>query len=284
MEYIPPKIGCDPELFVANHRGKFVSVHDFLPGTKSDPSFVDKGAVQADGTAAEFNIIPAESAEEFSENIRTVLTQLQNIIKLHNPKLSLRVVPTATFDKRYFKKLPIEALRFGCDPDRNAYTTEYLPPQTTEPFRTGGGHIHIGWGAGYDPNESAHVFDCIEATKQLDAVLYPLSLLWDSDTKRRTLYGKIGSFRAKPYGVEYRPLSNAWVADPDLHLWIFEAARWAMKKMDQDDIRLQADVGCHNLVKDLMNDGDIRKTDLLYHHEWLVSDMDCPALPDSYLE
>jgi hypothetical protein len=35
--------------------------------------------------------------------------------------------------------------------------------------------------------------------------------LWDSDKKRRELYGALGAYRPKSYGVEYRVLSNAWL-------------------------------------------------------------------------
>ena len=35
-----------------------------------------------------------------------------------------------------------------------------------------------------------------------------------------------GAFRPKPFGVEYRALSNAWVKYPMLHTWVFDSAKW----------------------------------------------------------
>jgi hypothetical protein len=60
--------------------------------------------------------------------------------------------------------------------------------------------------------------------RQLDCILYPASLLWDDDDKRRTLYGKIGAFRPKEYGVEYRPLSNAYLSSKKTQKYVFDVA------------------------------------------------------------
>ena len=53
-------VGCDPEVFVAKG-GKFISAHGMIPGTKKAPHKVERGAVQVDGMALEFNIDPAAS-------------------------------------------------------------------------------------------------------------------------------------------------------------------------------------------------------------------------------
>ncbi len=39
--------------------------------------------------------------------------------------------------------------------------------------------------------------------------------MYDKDTERRGMYGKAGAFRPKPYGVEYRTLSNAWLSNDE---------------------------------------------------------------------
>ena len=42
------------------------------------------------------------------------------------------------------------------------------------------------------------------------------SVLFDTDVRRRTLYGKAGSFRLQPWGVECRMLSAAMYANEKL--------------------------------------------------------------------
>lgn len=278
-------IGCDPELFLVDKTGAHRSAHDLIPGTKASPHLVSRGAIQPDGTAAEFNIDPAATAVEFTENIRSVLLSLQNHINEKDPELRLKVVPTAFFSESYFKDLPPAALEFGCTPDYNAYTSKANEFNgTKETFRTGAGHVHVGWTSGEDPQDTAHFFDCMQATRQLDVVLYFSSLLWDTDSKRRELYGKIGAFRPKSYGSEYRSISNAWVADPDLHTWIFNATTRAMVLLDKDGVQLWEDLNFREYVKAARAGKEIPRGDLLDINEDLVQMFDIPPLPSAYTQ
>lgn len=216
-------IGTDPELFVSNGK-EFISAHDLIPGTKIDPYIVRGGAVQVDGVAAEFNINPAADESEFYVNICLVRERLDEMIKAASPDYRTVCTPVATFTEEYFKTIPPEALRLGCEPDFNAYTGKRNhPPKTTEPFRTGAGHLHVGWTRGEAPNDSSHVTLCRDMVRQLDAMLYPLSHMWDSEQKRRELYGARGSFRPKSYGVEYRPLSNAYLQSEETIRLVYRA-------------------------------------------------------------
>lgn len=202
-------LGSDPELFVTDGT-KYISAHDLIPGTKDNPYIVKDGAVQVDGVAAEFNINPAETEDEFVNNICSVQARLQEMVEENNPSYHLVADPVATFDQAYFDSLPFEAKMLGCQPDWNAYTGgKNTPPETQEPFRTGSFHVHIGWTEFEDPYDAEYIKLCCDVVKQIDAILYPASHLWDQDMKRRTLYGAKGSFRPKSYGLEYRPLSNA---------------------------------------------------------------------------
>ena len=220
-------IGCDPELFLRNpNNGRIVSAHNKGKGTKSDPFPVEGGAIQVDGTALEINIRPASSMVEFTQRIESVTKALLEM----NPGYELAAVPVAEFAQAYFDKLPMRAKELGCEPDFDAWTGEVnSPPDMMLPMRTGAGHIHVGWTEGKDPHEPQHYLDCCVVAKQLDYYLGVNSLLWDPDDRRRSMYGKAGCFRPKPYGVEYRVLSNAWLRSLELQRWVYIASRKAMK-------------------------------------------------------
>lgn len=214
-------IGADPEIFVRNSNNELISAYGLIPGTKKEPHKVKAGAVQVDGMALEFNIDPASSRKEFKDNINAVMGQLQHMIGDNKFDIS----PTAHFGAEMIAAQPQEARDLGCEPDYDAYTGLPNPkPNVDAPFRTASGHIHIGWTNGMNVNDPDHIEACRMLTKQLDVMLAPLSRMWDDDTQRRELYGKLGAFRPKPFGVEYRVLSNAWLRHKETIDLVYDVA------------------------------------------------------------
>jgi hypothetical protein len=224
-------VGCDPEVFVQQNN-KFFSAHGLIPGDKKNPFKVNKGAVQVDGMALEFNIDPAASEDEFCINVETVL----HTLKLMVPQYNVVATPVADFDPEYMKQQPEEALELGCDPDFNAWTMRENPrPNGDRPFRTASGHVHIGWTEGEDIKSGAHFGDCAVVAKQMDFFLGLPSLAYDKDNRRRELYGNPGCFRPKSYGCEYRTLSNAWLNNKELIKWVFRNAVAGMDRLFNGD-------------------------------------------------
>lgn len=214
-------VGCDPEFFLWDTKDKaYVSAHTMVPGDKKNPFKVPNGAIQVDGTAVEFNIDPASSPKKFADSTQSVLNYLRKTI---DPRYEFRFVPAIHYDKDYFKSLPKHTKELGCDPDFNAYTSKTNPKPPADKvgtMRTGSGHIHIGWTKNADITDPNHVWDCELFTKAMDAVFKTHSIFWDNDTQRQKLYGNYGAYRPKPYGVEYRVPSNAWLAKPILYPWL----------------------------------------------------------------
>lgn len=220
------KIGADPEFFVKKF-GKLHSAHGLIPGTKEAPFKVPKGAVQVDGMALEFNIDPANDFTQFENNMTTVMDSIMGMI----PGYEVFVEPVADFGLDYIKAQPKEASELGCSPDFNAYTKMANPrPNADTPFRTASGHVHIGWTAeAVDINNEGHLEACRALTKALDVYLGIPSLVWDNDDRRRSLYGAAGAFRPKPYGMEYRVLSNKWITSPVLRKLVYHNTMDAIK-------------------------------------------------------
>src|SRR3546814_10533944 len=63
------------------------------------------------------------------------------------PGYDLVATPVAEFGFDYIKAQTREALELGCDPDYNAWEDGAVntKPDGDNPFRTGAGHVHIGW-------------------------------------------------------------------------------------------------------------------------------------------
>jgi hypothetical protein len=221
-------IGADPELFVKDVAGRNISGHDMIPGNKRRPHPVKKGAVQVDGTALEFNIVPAKTEEEFVENIRTVLGQLKGMIPAGH---TLALEAVAKYEEEYFRNLPDAVKAMGCDPDFDAYTgVEIAHKGVDRPMRTAAGHIHIGWTKDEDPFTAKHYQSCRTLTKELDIWLGLPSVIFDQESNdRRSMYGKAGSFRPKPYGCEYRVLSNKWLQSDEMTKWAFAQTKRAFE-------------------------------------------------------
>lgn len=223
--------GCDPEAFV--FKGDMpVTAAGLIPGTKREPYRVEKGWVQVDGMAAEINIDPASTFKDFSDNIETVIKQLTTMLPKDH---SLRWIPSVEFSPDAFYSAPDSAKELGCQPDFDVYTGDVNPPPWPDnPFvRCCGGHLHIGWTEDEDVTSLQHILNCQDLGKQLDWYLAAWSLTKDADTIRRTLYGKLGACRYKPYGMEYRVLSNFWVPDKDLHLQVWNRTVHAIAVMSK---------------------------------------------------
>ena len=250
-------LGCDPELFLKRD-GLPISGHDIIPGTKDKPSPVEGGAIQADGTAAEFNTdpIPLEgTSQNFIKGVGTVVKQLSKVATAAGAQLSF--TPVQEYPEEYIKSLPKIAVELGCDPDYSAYTGEVNPrPNGEVNFRTGSGHLHFGWVKDVPPLHPEHFQICCDFVKILDRFIGLYMTIIDSDDRRRSLYGKAGAFRPKSYGVEYRTPSNAWVKDNSTRAAIFELSKLAVEyfKVINGDIRRA--MGSSDIIRDTVDTGN----------------------------
>lgn len=242
-------VGADPELFAFNNDIP-VSAYGLIQGSKHDPFKVKDGAVQVDGMALEFNIDPAKNEAEFIKNLNSVMQTLRDMV----PGYNVRATPVAEFGFDYIQQQPAEAIELGCEPDFDAWANGDVnePPNALLPFRTGAGHVHVGWTKDADTYTESHMKSCVSVIKQLDFFLGLPSLFYDNGTKRRIMYGKPGCFRPKSYGAEYRVLSNQWLGSDELKGWVFRNTQAAMNRHESGDL-VYTRVN-RNILKNLMDE------------------------------
>jgi hypothetical protein len=218
------QFGADPELFLIQE-GRYISSIGRVGGTKLHPRDIGNGsAVQEDNVAIEFNTKPAASKEDFIRSLQAPLTYLKTYAKDALNGMELAIVPSALFPPE--ELLNPKAMVFGCEPDYNAWTRQVNPrpvaPKGLERLRTCGGHLHVSW-------DEPDTEDAVQLVRAMDLFIGAPSIFHDKDQQRRKLYGCAGAFRVKPYGVEYRTLSNWWIADTAKMEWVYDHAQQAIK-------------------------------------------------------
>jgi hypothetical protein len=198
-------IGTDPEFFILHcDSGKPLKSSEYTGGTKDDLEDLGDGyLVHADNVMLELNIPAAIDKERFVSNVNTGKLKLKGIIGDHILKIS----PSMDFDKAMLtEELDWEV---GCDPDMSAYTQAFNEAVTYEnTMRFAGGHVHVGI------EEKDDDMDLIyNIVKALDVLFLDMVVREDKDQLRKEIYGTPGRFRVKPYGLEYRSLSNFWCSN-----------------------------------------------------------------------
>lgn len=233
-------IGADVEVFLQDKETKeIVSAEGFIRGSKYDPFVFDKAnrffTTSLDNVLAEFTIPPAQTKEDFFNHLTKSLSYIERSI----PKgLCTAIQPAARLHDRFLQTE--QALVFGCEPDFNAYTfSQNVKPNSPDAnLRSAGGHIHIGYenSTPYDADVYTPDEQRSNIIKALDLFIGVPSVIMEPDNKRKELYGKAGAFRPKPYGVEYRTISNFYLASKEQIEWVYNSVIDAIKWLNNGNI------------------------------------------------
>lgn len=193
-------IGSDPEFILLDKNEKPLSAIGINNST-------DKVKVYSDNVLVEFNHEPFKP-ENFAQGMKGVLKEVSGMVTAFN-KDSHYVIGQCEGIYGDEELASPEAHEIGCDPFMSAYDlASYQVPKPYETnHRFAGGHIHISYDTETLP---PHML-----VKLLDEHLLPLDPNYNK-TKRSEFYGAKGSFRLKPYGLEYRATSNWWLEDPQI--------------------------------------------------------------------
>lgn len=218
-------IGSDPELFLINKKTKkVVSAIDKIPGYKEEPytEGLPKGfGLQTDNILAEFNIPPVQSEGDFVKHIEFMKNFIKDLAKSINPNLDILCQASSKVPAK--ELVHPQAKEFGCDPDFCVYTSgpNEVSSAARTNLRSAGFHIHVGY-----PNNN--IDTSLKMLLYVDAIVGIPSIIYDTDTERRSLYGKAGCFRLQPYGFEYRTLSSFWIANESRLKFIWKQVIFAL--------------------------------------------------------
>lgn len=228
-------LGADPECFIVNEKtGKVVSSIGIIPGEKGDPwrsdDMPDGYGIEIDNILAEFNIPAARSRKDFVDSMEYMKDYLRNFVKKVDPDLNIKCSASEIVDEDQLQSY--EAKLFGCSVDYNIYTgmPNPKPHGETTNLRSAGCHIHCGY-------DNPDVDRSLELLQLFDLYLGIPSIVMDTDQRRRTLYGKAGCFRLTSYGFEYRVLSSAMYATPELSGFIYDQCMKAIDAYNSGDIK-----------------------------------------------
>lgn len=292
-------LGGDPEFFFENSDGNTVGSEKVLPkdGIASTTNGTYTLAAQQgvtgktviDGVQAELHPRASSCREILASEISLCFHSLKETLKAKGVRVV--VAPLVNVSQSEIDSLTPQSQVFGCEPSRNIYQNaeessikvdakKYLK-------RSAGGHVHLGnffadilneparnisadqrqWGGKYAIAERTE-----KTLKQMPDVLVPIldiivgntCVLLDQDEgniERRANYGRVGEFRIKPYGLEYRTLSNFWLKSYPLMSLVYGLARFAVHLVEQskpDNDYVSALIGAVNredIIK-AINDND----------------------------
>lgn len=218
-------IGSDPELFIFNKKTKkVVSAIDKIPGYKDDPyteGLPEGFGLQTDNILAEFNIPPVQCEEDFVRNIEFMKNFIKERVQAIDENFDILCQASSKVPLKELKHP--QAKEFGCMPDYCIYTNAKNEVSTAKStsLRSSGFHIHVG----YPEN---NIDTSLLMLMYIDAFVGIPSILFDTDTERRKLYGKAGCFRLTPYGFEYRTLSSYWIGNESRLKFIWKQVEYAL--------------------------------------------------------
>lgn len=243
-------IGSDPEVFLKDKEsGEIVSAIPYIPGDKWNPypiPTLSKGHdIQCDNVMVEYCIPATADSKAFYASIIACIEYTNSVLPSN---LGVIIQSSADLDPKYLQDPA--AQKFGCEPDFNAWM-DGMPndsPCSGGTLRTCGGHIHIGY-------NNPTMATSMELIKALDLYLGVPSIIIDPDKRRKSMYGKAGALRFKPYGVEYRSLSNFWVKDQDLVDMVFKGVEAAIAFVNNGEVDLLSDED-QLLIQTCINTGD----------------------------
>ena len=217
------RIGADPEVLLVDKAGKMIASCGKFGGTKEHPLKVaDHVWIQEDNVSVEFNFTPTIIKKTWLSRVKSAM----NIIDTRAAAQGFRIARATAAHYTAEQLSTRQAQTFGCEPDFDLWTgKKNKPANYSGSLRCAGGHIHVGWSNPTNEERRA-VAEWMELIVGVGSLVFALP----GDHERRILYGKAGSIRVKPYGIEYRVPSNGWLFGDASIEWMFDATKLAVER------------------------------------------------------
>jgi len=228
--------GSDPEFVLVDQQGRCKSAVGIVPGDRDDRHKIPPHEFFYDNVLAECAIHPGETKREVVKNFRDCFRKYAKLVKPYR----LAVRAAHTFPPSELQSPA--AYDAGCDPETCAYTFNDFKKDRefflTTRLRTAGGHIHLGHpilkkAKGKPMNAYNRMF----VARMLDLFLGIPSIYMNVDKtekRRKSLYGQAGRYRDRDHGVEYRTLSNFWLASPHLVNLVYDICKYTFQFVSEE--------------------------------------------------
>lgn len=267
-------IGFDPEIFVVRGGGEVMPAWEFLPDKGQGTPFhrsgksamrehldwsgvkrkLRTGTAYWDGFQAEMSVNAGPCVSYVVDNVRMGLVTILEEAR--------KVDPTARLSLNNSPQIPLELLEessdlhvgLGCKPSLNAYNApgEVVENPRALPFRFAGGHVHLG--------RPEYRSVAPQVVKAIDAIMGVASVgMFSALDKpvRRRFYGRAGEYRLPAHGLEYRVLSNAWLAHPACMMVVSDMTRDAAAVGFEDSLGTWLTKYSEDRVRDIINNCDV---------------------------
>lgn len=219
------QVGCDPEIFVVDGDGAVIPAWQFLPAKPTTP-LVSEGEQYWDGFQAEFTVQSGNCLSYVIDRIQRGLKLIHAKAIAHDRRARLSLDSVLPVNHDTLASAEEKHVEFGCMPSLNIYGLEGNKRHGRDvPIRFAGGHLHFGCAHHVGEKRPAALANVIKALDSILAVSC-VSLFANQDNPvRREYYGLPGEYRLPKHGIEYRTLSNAWLAHPVITNLVYDLAR-----------------------------------------------------------
>ena len=262
----PAKVtfGCDPEAFFTKG-GRIVGSEKVLPEKgilQRRSGYSQQTGVVLDGVQFELHTLPSQSPVGVGQELATAFKLLKRHLATL-PDIEVCFIPTVTVEREELATLSERARVLGCAPSRNLYNIPAISVDGADfPQRSAGGHIQLGLGVPVYHRYNSEIDNREDLVALMDVLVGNTCVLLDRDplaSARRKNYGRPGEYRLPPHGLEYRTLSNFWLAAQPLTCFVMEMSHLAvsilstaLREGNKIDERLMSRVNLKKIVSAIM--------------------------------